>query len=121
MDWQQSTMLRVILTKGLIMKITLKYASNNIQYVETNVNFINENDLLNAKVRPHAYDCEIKSRLGDFTRRIDVKEKHFYSSTLKEMREFITKLKEKSTTYYVRYYKAKNSDDKYCHAHIYYA
>lgn len=102
------------------MRMTLKYASNNIVYIETNASFIKDSDLLNAKVRPHAYDCEIKHRLGEFTRRIDVKEREFYSETIKETKVFIAKIKKISKEYYVRYYKVNNVDDKYCYAKIYY-
>lgn len=102
------------------MKITLKYASNNIAYIETNVSFIKDSDLLNAKVRPHAYDCEIKNRLGEFTRDLNVKEKEFYSETIKETKDFIAKIKKISKEYYVRYYKVNNVGDKYCYAKIYY-
>lgn len=98
------------------MRMTLKYAVNNIVYIETNASFIKDSDLLNAKVRPHAYDCEIRRRLGDFTRRLDVKEKDFYSGTIKETKDFIAKIKKISKEYYVRTYKVNNVGDKYCYA-----
>lgn len=102
------------------MRMTLKYASNNIVYIETNASFVKASDLLNAKVKPRDYDREIKHRLGEFTRRIDVKEREFYSETINETKDFIAKIKKISKEYYVRYYKVNNVGDKYCYAQIYY-
>jgi len=94
------------------IKFKLNYGNGHVCNIETNVNFITADALLNAKVRPHAYDCEIKHRLGDFMRSPNTKGKHTLQSTLKDLKEIISRYKNISETYYIKWYKVVEYGNK---------
>ena len=94
------------------MKFKLNYGNGYVCNIETNVNFITPNDLLNAKVRPHDYDCEIKKNLGPFIRDSNTKCKHTLQKTLKDLKEIINRYKSISETYYIKWHKVTEYETK---------